>query len=102
VHRAAPGHPHTDGTDLSRSRSLDAQPHSRVPRQATSNELELYERVDHDLLDTVDVIRDRARAHRHVQDRVGNELAGAVVSDVATAVGTHDLGPDHRRVHQHM
>jgi hypothetical protein len=102
VHRAALRDPNTDRTDLSRSRPFDAHPHPGVPGQATASQLELRESVDHDLLDAVDVVRDRVRTHGNVEDQVADELAGTVVRDVATAVGTHDLGSDRRRVDQHV
>ena len=35
-------------------------------------------------------------------DRVADELAGAVVGDVAAAVGVHELGADRRRRHEHV
>ncbi len=58
--------------------------------------------MDHDLLDTVHVRRHRTRRGGDVHNGVGDELARAVVRDVATPVAGHEFGADESRVDEHV
>ncbi len=83
---------------------VGVDPHARVLAGARQpGQAEVGQRVDDQLLEAV------ARAPGptpacvgHREDRVADELARAVVGDVAAAVGPHQLGADRRRVDQHV
>ena len=63
-------------------------------------EPEVTDRIDHKLLDRVDMCRHGAQPHRDVEDRVTDELTGAVVGDVPATIGVNELGPDRLRIHE--
>jgi hypothetical protein len=100
VHGPAPHVAHADRGDLA-----VVDPHARVVVDAAgAGEADVGQRVDHDLLEGVDVrggVGD-ARLRRQREDRVADELAGAVVGDVATTAHLHELGADRRRGHEHV
>ena len=99
VHRAAVGEAHTDRADLARVGPVDADPHAGVVVEATDvghAELGAGVRDDH-ALDRADVVGGAQRV-RHVDDRIADQLAGAVVGDVAAALHRHQLGADRRRI----
>ena len=62
-------------------------PHAGIPVQPPGAHAELGQRVDHDLLDGVDVARHRPRRGGHVHHGIGDELARPVVGDVPAPVG---------------
>ena len=64
-------------TDVTRSRSVERA--AAIPKSA--------EGADQDLLEIGHVALDVAPVGREVQDRVAHELSGAVVGDLAAAVG---------------
>ena len=102
VHRAPAAQLHADRRDLA---VLD--PHARIPVEASgAAHAEIGERVDQQLLDGAHV-RDRvghaaAALPRHGEDRIADELAGAVIRDVATSIGAHELGAHVRGRHEHV
>jgi hypothetical protein len=99
VHRSTSRDPDADGADLPRSLSARVEPNPRATWQAPgAGEPEIGERVDEDLFHRVHVGRDRASDERHGDDRVADELARAVVGDVAAAVGSLVLGTVHARL----
>ena len=44
----------------------------------------------------------RTDSVRHVDDRVADELPGAVIGDIATALHRHQFGTDRSRVDEHV
>ena len=60
------------------------------------------ESLDHDLLHGVHVLRDRATAHRYVDDRIADELTGSVVRDVAAPIRAHERRANALGVDEHM
>ena len=102
VHRAATGDAHADGGDLAGRVGVGADPHAGVAGEAVGAEAEVGERVDQQVLDRR-ARRRRCRACRRRpaagqrEDRVADELAGAVVGHVAAPVGPLELGTHRRR-----
>jgi hypothetical protein len=86
---------------LWRARGVD--PDTRETFQpAGIGEAEAGQGVDDQLFDLVDIGRSRARPRLDRQDRVPDELARPVVSDVAATVHPEQFGPDACRVDQHV
>ena len=103
VHRAAACEPHTDGADLARRARSVEDPHPGIALGAARmRQAEIGEDVDHELLHAMHVARRGVGAHGHTEDRVADQLAGAVVRHVATAIGLDQLGPHRRGRHEHM
>ena len=65
-------------------------------------EPEVTDRIDHKLLDRVDMCRHGPQPHRDVEDRVTDKLTGPVVGDVPTTIGMNELGPDRLRIHENV
>ena len=85
MHRAAAREAHADRADLARVRARRRRPTRRGTRRAgRRRQAELGERVDDQLLDVAHVLGG-AEPVAHVDDRIADELAGAVVGDVAAA-----------------
>ena len=77
---------------------VDVEPHAGEPVEpAGVRQTEFAQRVDQQPLDTAHVRR-RAEPVVDVQDRVADELAGAVVGDVAAALDRHEFGADRGRL----
>ena len=73
------------------------------PRQpARPGESEVAEGVDDQLLDGVDVAGNGVVAHGHRDDRVADQLARAVVGDVAAPIRLDQFGAELGRIHQHV
>ena len=98
VHRAPALQPHADGADLARARARrrrPTRPGSRpAGRRVTPN---ARQRVDDQLLDVAHVLGG-AEPVADVDDRIADELARAVVGDVAAAADADQLGADGRRI----
>ena len=98
MHRPTTAHADADGADLA-----VVDPHAGVAGQTRrAGKAHVGEGVDHKLLDGAHVGRDGVRAHGHVDDRVPDQLPGAVVGDVPSPVGVHHLGADGGGVDQDM
>ncbi len=77
---------------------VDVEPHTGEPVEPTGvRQAELAQRVDEQTLDAAHV-RGRAEPVVDVQDRVADELTGAVVGDVAAALHRHEFGADRGRL----
>ena len=83
----------TAGSGWSTSSQTPANPSSRPAFGRPSSR----ERVDEQTLDAADVRR-RAEPVVDVQDRVADELTGAVIGDVAAALDRHEFGADRGRL----
>ena len=78
--------------------AVDVDPHAGVLGEpADSREPELAQHIDQQLLDAAHVFG-RAERVGDRQDRVPDELAGAVVCDVAAALDGDEVGADRGRV----
>jgi hypothetical protein len=97
VHRAPVLQPHADGGDLPRVRPVDVDPHARVLPQPAGGQPECGDGVDHELFDVADVLGGTETV-AHVHDRIADELAGAVVRDVAAPPDPDEVRADGRRV----
>ena len=84
VHRPPPLEPHADGADLARVRPVGVDPHAGVLGEPARRHAERRQRVDDQLLDVAHVLG-RAEPVAELHDRVADELARAVVGDVAAA-----------------
>ena len=94
---------HADGGDLARRRAVGVDPHAWILVLAASpRQPEVGQRGDDDLLQPVHVRRPDGRVVGHGDDRIGHQLAGPVVGDVAAPVGPLEHGADRRRVDQHV
>ena len=116
VHRAAAREAYTDGADLARVLARRVDPHARVAVEpAGVRQAEIGEHVDHELLDRAHVglrvgqprrrrtpVLAGAVLRRQGDDRVADELTGAVVGDVAAAVHRNQFGTDDGRVDEHV
>ena len=84
-------------------RTLGVEPDARVLALARRPaQTEVGQRSDDDLLQPVHVSRARRGVVGHRDDRVGHQLARAVVRDVTAAVGALQDRADRRRVDQHV
>src|SRR5690606_37118206 len=97
VHGPTAGELHADGGDLARRGAVGLDPDARVVVEAADvGQAELDDRVDHQLLHGADVgnrvSHPPAPLPGHGEDRVPDQLTGAVVGDVAAAIGPHQLG----------
>ena len=82
--------------------SASSQTPGYSPDAGGAGQAEVGQRVDHHLLEAVHVGRSRGRVVGHGDDRVGHQLARAVIGDVAAAVGPLEHGPDRGRVDEHV
>jgi hypothetical protein len=89
---------HADGSDLAGPFTLRRDPHARVVvHPGGAGQAQVGQRVDHHLFDRAHV-GDRVglvapAPPRQRQHGIGGQLPGPVKSDVAAAVGPHQLGP---------
>ena len=98
VHRASSADADADGGDLAGSRAVRVDPDARVVAEpAGTGQAHVGQRVDDELLHRPDVGAGGARHGRHADDRVADQLAGAMVGDVASPVSSRQLGPDRLR-----
>ena len=97
VHRAPVLEAHADGADLARVRPVGVDPHARVLGQSAGVDAEGRQRVDDELLDVAHVLG-RAERVGDRQDRIADELARAVVRDVAAAAHGDEVGADRGRI----
>jgi hypothetical protein len=97
VHRAAVLQPYADRGDLSWLPRVRIDPHARILRQSPGGDPERGEGVDQELFDVADVLG-RTETVAHVDDRIADELAGAVVRDVAAPPDPDEVGTDGCRV----
>ncbi len=98
-----PGRAHAHRRHLGRARPGGVEPDPGVLGQpAGVGHAEGRERVDHHLLEAAHVVAARRESIGHGQDRVDDQLARAVVGDVAAAVGAHELGPERLGIAQHV
>src|SRR4051812_36476404 len=85
-----PGHPaagmHADRCDLA---IID--PDARVLLDASAHDVESRQRVDQCLLDLAQVPMQILAMLLEIEDRISNELAGAVKGDVPTALDVEQL-----------
>ena len=88
VHRHPTGDADTDGSDLALPR-----PHPRVARLGPRLDTKLGQGLDQRLFQPADV-GDDLLGVVETQDRVADELTGAVEGDVATAIHVVHLGPE--------
>ncbi len=111
VGRAAPRRPHPDGPIFgdrwrrAASGSSETHPHPRVPAsrptpdggspRATSASMT-------HLLDPVDVLGSAVGPGPYGDQRIADQLTGAVEGDVTTPVDPDQVGTDRGRVHQHV
>jgi hypothetical protein len=110
VHRAATIQPNPDRTNLARVRAIRIDPHARVLLESPDvGKAELDKRVDDRLLDPTDVANGVSKARfgpaklrRQAQNRVPNQLAGAVIGDVATPVDSNKLSPNRGRLDKNI
>ncbi len=98
VHRAAVAQAHADRRDLARDDRrigmIDVEPHTGEALEATGvRQAQLGERIDDQAFDAAHVVG-RAEPVADVEDRVPDELAGAVVRDVAAAFDRDEFGAD--------
>ena len=102
VHRAAAGQANADRRDLARVRPFGVDPHAGILGEATdAAQAELAQRIDEQLLDSVDVV---GRTERVVdrQDRIADELTRPVIRDVAAPLDGDEVGADRGRVAQQV
>ena len=102
VHRSTVLEPHADRGDLAwddgRIGMVDVEPDPGEAGQSTGvRQPQFAERVDQQALDPADVVG-RPEPVVDVEDRVADELAGAVVGDVAAALHGDQLGADRGRL----
>ena len=103
VHRASSADPDADGGDLAGSSTTGVDPDPRIVAEpAGTRQAHVGQRVDDELLHGVHVVAGGARNRRHTDDRIADQLAGAVIGDVASPIGSHQLGPDRLRADQNV
>ena len=107
VHRPATREAHADGRDLAGVLALGIDPDpGEAIEPAGAGQAQVGQRVDHHLLDAVDVRRGVGHASaplaRHRQDRIADELARPVEGDVSATVGAHQIGTDLGRRRQQV
>ena len=105
--RRAPGSRRTVRTPMAAilrgvgpSASIQTPGYSR--HRGGPGQAEVGQRGDHDLFQPVHVGRTGRRVVGHRHDRVGHQLAGPVVGDVAAPVGLLERGANRRRIDQHV
>ncbi len=102
VHRAPVCEPHADRADLARLHRrigmVDVEPDPGEPLEPTGvRQPEFGQRVDDQTFDVAHVRR-CAEPVVDVDDRVADQLAGAVIGDVATALDRDQFGADRCRL----
>ena len=102
VHRAPVAEAHADRGDLARHDRrvgmVDVEPDTGEPVEpAGVRQAEFSKGVDEQALHTAHVRR-RAEPVVDVQDRIADELTGAVIGDVAAALHRHEFGADRGRL----